>query len=769
MKKPLHIVAMVLLLLSLALTSTSGLAINNGGNQGEAHLISGSIVGKPVVVGPYIFWVEARNKEQSIYGYDFRKQANFLITDKPGDKLAVASDGKTVAWVEQPSGGFASIHGFDLNTSKEFTIIGDSEPRWLFGGLAVEDGVLYYQDGTVGHKGIYSCNIATKEERLVAGQGQQPVISKGILLWSTEKTSGRPGISEWSLHFRDMKANAKGSVEDKVIATGNGKFSDYNVSDGNIIWSFLPPAEDSKAYIYNVEKGAEKAISLDTVSHPIISGDKAVWSRGSSSNVDQPNNNGAIQVGNINDGSLATIVEDSNTAVRAWGITEDNTLTFTVDDPYLEVSKLYTANLAQKGLRFTVTDPTDTNIAANTCADTPPRICGQVYKSGSYFYDYGGRWPVKGVQFFLPNCEGGYANCGINTETMWDDVFNNSANNEKIQCWLDVASGHPAANVLCPDDYHLGYIGANTIRLFVQMGSSSYQPTTYYTIYRALRRASARNMRVGIVFYNNDIRRGWGSEQSNWLSGMFTYLANDPEIHLNWLPVIAYVSAENEINHYSLCGDNSLRRDCYDIDWNYIDQANLWVANFGNFFRSHTPRILTTVGIVTEAPDSDGFSPMYDYHKYGYVAANILKDDVDFLSPHNYGGAAYGLRDDIRNLGNYMPLVLEEYGFPTDPYCPGCPPPTSYYQEGDRYNPTPYNASYFVDVNTGAILTRDYEGGIAWMLADVTNKNCGLPGDYYTGLFASGSGYCGGTIITGDKQDKATAYRVQRFHSLYNP
>jgi hypothetical protein len=115
-------------------------------------------------------------------------------------------------------------------------------------------------------------------------------------------------------------------------------------------------------------------------------------------------------------------------------------------------------------------------------------------------------------------------------------------------------------------------------------------------------------------------------------------------------------------------------------------------------------------------------------------------------------------------------VVLEEFGFPTDPQ-----PRNPSWTEGSvqcAANPLlaecAATAPFYVEANLRVLRSGGYAGGSAWMLADMREKDtataCTDPDKSFalwTGLFAIGGTYCeGGTTSRADGQPKATALRV---------
>jgi hypothetical protein len=178
------------------------------------------------------------------------------------------------------------------------------------------------------------------------------------------------------------------------------------------------------------------------------------------------------------------------------------------------------------------------------------------------------------------------------------------------------------------------------------------------------------------------------------------------------------------------------------------------------------------VGIATEVRDLDGRPAWYAFFQPDKTGRSLAQL-VDFLAPHNYGGGGYGIINDLRYVFAYEgPVVLEEYGFPTDPK-----PRDVRYNEGppicrdDPWAAECVNtAPYFVEWSTRAIRETSYAGGVAWMLADNVAKRCSTdPPDLWTGLLATAGNYCGGTYSRNEAQPKATAHRVRLHHASYPP
>jgi hypothetical protein len=384
------------------------------------------------------------------------------------------------------------------------------------------------------------------------------------------------------------------------------------------------------------------------------------------------------------------------------------------------------------------------------CTPALPSSCGQVraLADGS-LADDGGRWIMRGVQFFLPQY-------GINGKSLRDDNYAAARDDGSLAFWLGRAQG---------------YLRANMLRIFVDLpdnvgGSTTIiTPTSYSTLHDFATQAGARGMRLGLVLHNS---ADWDMTEprATWIAGLLDYFAARGSLSL-----LAYLSADNEINNH--CANIGI--DCFDDSPGfeaqpYIDGALGWVAQFRSLAKNRAPQLLVTTGISSEMIDADQTRPAFNFFRPDSQGRN-LAGLSDFLAPHNFSGGATAIINDLRVGAAYRgAVVLEEFGFPTDPR----PRDPSWTEGPPQCAASPLlaecaaTAPFFVETNLRAIQSGGYAGGSAWMLADMHEKDtstaCGDPDKSFalwTGLFAIGGTYCaGGTNSRAAGQPKATAMRV---------
>lgn len=717
-------------------------------------LIASAILGQPVGTGHYLFWVDAKDPKGPIYGYDVTSQKKFLVTAEDGDKHYLASDGNKLVWVES-SGPAAptdqstspqpeSIRVCDLTTGVLATVLQAADTTGEFGGLALDNGVLYYQDGTQGHTGLYMRNLATGQDSLVSATGESPVAADSSVAWSEEQfvagaahmesdadgnyISGT-GTYTWTLHLEQPAR--QGGLPDTILATGPGPFGSYHVSGDSVIWAAMPPSADRAVHLYSISAGTNTVLFPGPATNPIVSGSDTAYTvepSGPASDVPQ----WTIQA----QPSSVTVIQASSAQLETSAILPGGILAFTVQiDPSQPARSLYLSGLAATNTSFAATQPPTS--LTTTCPD--PLSCGQVTAGGTFLYDGAGRWTVNGIMYLLPQF-------GINGWTFYGANYQSAVNGGSLEWWLGQAQT---------------YLLGKTLRIFVDLPGDGQQTADINSIYNFALRANNHGMRLGVVLHNS-ANFGMTSAKQTWINNFITTFQSN-----NKLALLAYVSADNEINNH--CNDGQ-HRDCYDINTNYVISANNWVAAVTSIFRSRNTHVLTTVGISTELNNADGLPAGNDFFRVRGTAPRLV-DSVDFVSPHNYHAGGYGIWSDIRNGRHYNgPITLEEYGYPTDPvsqrpdYTEG--PPVC---QTDPLNPQCTNtAPYFVEVNAKSIRERDYAGGVAWMLADIEGGTpCTVP-DLYTGLFTVNKQYCGGTSTPAGGNPKSTAFRIRTHHFYYH-
>lgn len=621
---------------------------------GNDQLISSAMLSRPTASGNYIFWVDSRSTTgipvpgTSVRGYNLLTSQEFVIKDSANQKFFPSTDGEYLAWIERSDTNSYSIEGYDLNSGTLFNVLPVSSTMYI--SLALDGGLLYYHSD----RGLSYLKMADPSggTQLISDKGQYPVAGGGQVLWiketqtcsSTGSSSGGPRChSRWNL-FRlngqlflaNQPIPLPGSIEPLIhVVTGWGDpFDGYHVSGNYVVWA----RQGHQPYLHTISTGISQPISVAPAARPVTNGLKVAWTVKPGEAIGQTGS-WKLQVYNILTGVTSDLVANSNANVYAWdtvGQVGQEKAVYTVEkDKSTKEVDLLVADLTATGLSY----PNASPLNPNACIGRPTE-CGQIYSQSNYLWDDDGPWFAGGVQYIHPDL-------GINSQSFYNNPYNSSTH--IMDCWLDVATGHPdpAFNCADPNLYaRRGFLNSNIVRIFVEMGSiPGDAPTSPQTIADFLRHANTRHMRVGISFWSsyNNGNIALSAANREWLRQVFTHIRGQ---NPNLLPVIAYVNAENEINQGCEGVENGDPRDCFDYDWVYIDDANKYVQDFRAAIDTYAPGLITTVGMSTEMTEADdAFAEMNFFrqcdrnqHPECAFGAPAIANSVHFLSPHNYGG-----------------------------------------------------------------------------------------------------------------------------------
>ena len=237
-------------------------------------------------------------------------------------------------------------------------------------------------------------------------------------------------------------------------------------------------------------------------------------------------------------------------------------------------------------------------------------------------------------------------------------------------------------------------LGSNSLRILVPYGQNYDWTTPDGTpaadmldeLDQLIGLASQRNMRVLLTlfdFYGEFPLAGTGEEEANfrYLDALVNHYQGDPRV-IGW-------DLHNEPDNYALWQTG---RNLQVIDW---------LARMAQRVRLQDPNHWLTVGFGNwqnlSLTDPDGLSPL------------AL---VDTVALHAYDPGNIGQQvQDVRAAGGgNLPVFLEEFGWPSGPV-----------GLNDVYN-EPTQLDHFKRV-LGAIQSSGLDGGLAWMLNDVSYES----------------------------------------------
>ncbi|MDQ3707449.1 MAG: hypothetical protein M3437_19925 [Chloroflexota bacterium] len=254
-----------------------------------ARLVADNLHRAPVDAGKYLFWLGLGSNNR-LYGYSSDKGKRVMVGEDRAQKLALASDGKDLVWIERLVNGLYQIRHLDLQTSQLSTVVRGSSDSETYGAarsnvgdhfpptLAVDAGILYYQSTAAEGMGLRSRVLATGQEQLISRIGRYPVASSGYLLWLDQLEFPGSYSIEYNVHLRVIGNPGEYTLL-LSLSQGDGPPSRYGVSGDYAVWG----AHNRGIYLYDIRNRTSTLLAMDRrnpiseVSNPIIRAGRVVW------------------------------------------------------------------------------------------------------------------------------------------------------------------------------------------------------------------------------------------------------------------------------------------------------------------------------------------------------------------------------------------------------------------------------------------------------------------------------------------------------------
>jgi len=534
------------------------LAIHSSNKLSPLVLSTGPVNGLIKAAGGYIVWVAASNNSFSLHGYDLNTQKEFPVGQAGQDLYEFATDGDTVVWVGSATmSGHSStapaIQVFNLKTKQAKTLIlgeGSNVP----GNISIDRGTLYYFDRRANHVGTYAHTLATGGEMLITTQYRaEMVVADGTMLWTEEYRVGAvtgPATHKRKLHISELD----GSVSDTVVADVD-ILTGYGVSGSKIVYGSR--GSEYEVREYDVATKSSRILATGAT-EPVVLGSNVAWV---TNRVTSNDGEKSTSVGTVNLSKSQNLPVTNATitglSVSKAALTGSGTVAFTVDDsPQLGWS-IYVTSLNQTNATIAKMSSLNSKEAVSSCNNTPIN-CGQVKIAlgggGNNYYlaDDGGTWLMKGVMFLFPEN-------GISGKSFRSDNYRAAKSrmidglNEVDFMLLKAGNRVPAGMV-----NRQNYLKANLVRIYAlapsgQLSASGEPSTCNYKngadaelLIEFIRRANDFGLRTGLVIQDSTAAPSPCSRY--WLK---TEVLQKLRAQ-NLTQLIAYVNYDNEVNnHYS--------------------------------------------------------------------------------------------------------------------------------------------------------------------------------------------------------------------------
>lgn len=220
--------------------------------------------------GNIVVWVDERNGDSDIYGYNMATGTEFPVCVATGEQRAPRVSGDTIIWQDHRNGN-RDIYGYDLVTMTEFPVcireVAQAAPR-------VSSDIILWLDSRNETPAIYGYDLTTGQEFPVIipdhPPGQPFELSGKVMVWSYQG-----GIYGYDLE----------SGTEFTIATGG--YKDFvSIGGDTVVWLDSSPTsplweESSKGDLvaYNLETGKEYYLpeTYAYIFDPVVSGNLVVW------------------------------------------------------------------------------------------------------------------------------------------------------------------------------------------------------------------------------------------------------------------------------------------------------------------------------------------------------------------------------------------------------------------------------------------------------------------------------------------------------------
>ena len=237
----------------------------------------------PRVSGNAIVWQDRRNGNWDVYGYDLITMTGFPVCIREGAQVAPRVSGNLVLWLDGRSEKIANS-GYNLETGKEFPVVIPEHPPGQPFELSGKVMVWSYQGGVYGD--IYGYDLENREEFPIATGDYRDFVSIGgdIVVW----LDSSPTLSLWKEPSKgDLVAYNLETKKEYHLPRTFAYIFDPVVSGELVIWSD-DRNNDRDIYGYELATEVEFPVCVKEgrQTNPAIDGDVVVWVDGRNDNWD---------------------------------------------------------------------------------------------------------------------------------------------------------------------------------------------------------------------------------------------------------------------------------------------------------------------------------------------------------------------------------------------------------------------------------------------------------------------------------------------------
>ena len=232
-------------------------------------------VSDPDISGNTVVWMDERNGNKDIYGYNLDTGTEFPVITDSTDQWNPDIAGDIVVWMASDNESY-DIYGYNLSSKTGFPICTDPAAQWY---PRVSGNTVVWTDERNDDNDIYGYDLSTDTEFPICtavGEQDSPVISGDIVVWRDMRTH-QPGIYGYDL--------SSGTEFPIILEDADEEDLRWHLDMDRdiIVWEYLTMDEglvaEKDIYGYDLTTDTEFPICTNRSDqyNPAVSGDIVIW------------------------------------------------------------------------------------------------------------------------------------------------------------------------------------------------------------------------------------------------------------------------------------------------------------------------------------------------------------------------------------------------------------------------------------------------------------------------------------------------------------
>jgi TolB protein len=221
----------------------------------------------PSIYEHIIIWIDYRNGNADIYGFDLDSNTEFPICTDIGKQSSISISENTLVYIDSDK----YIYGYDLKSKNTFPICVSSSQK---SGAVIDGNIVVWMDYRSGNWDIWAYDLINKIEFPIctnSADQRGPAVSGNFVVWADYRSDANGDIYAFDL---DTK------TEYPICTANNGQYSPA-ISGNIVVWTDCRNSSLTGIDIYGYDLSSKTefpiCMALSEQSSPSISGSLVVW------------------------------------------------------------------------------------------------------------------------------------------------------------------------------------------------------------------------------------------------------------------------------------------------------------------------------------------------------------------------------------------------------------------------------------------------------------------------------------------------------------